>query len=258
MARPGTCEIEANYRLLSYVERIGTRTHIHHVGRGRGKFNAVSRRSGLPVSAETCPQYLLFSQEDYAIDPYLAAYLICAPSIKSKQDQSALWHHLADGSIQVLATDHCPYTRKQKELYLEQFSRIPGGMGGVGTRLPLIFTKGVLEGRVTLERFVDMWSTQPAKLFGLYPRKGTIAVGADADFVIFDPRQKTTIHAADLQMQSDCLPYEGWEVFGLPVTTLLRGKVIVEEGVVKSEEPSGQWISRSFEVIKRNLDWMKR
>jgi len=245
--RPAQCEIEANYRLISYIRTLGTKTHIHHVGTMKGAaLIADARREGLPLSAETCPQYLLFSNEDYMGDPRKAAYLVCAPSLKSPQDRDGLWRYLSDGSLPVLATDHCPYSKKQKEEHLDDFSKIPGGMGGVATRLPLIFTEGVAKGRISLERFVDMWSTQPAKIFGFYPRKGSIDIGFDADLVIFDPTVKSKIHATDLRMKTDCLPYENWDVLGLPVTTILRGEVLVEQGQLKVDKPGGKLVSRKL------------
>ncbi len=204
------CEEDAIHRLLHYQQQIGTRVHIHHVSTHGGvSAIAEARRAGRPVSGETCPQYLLFTSADYCGDPAHAASLICAPSIKHAVHQQALWNGLADGTLSILATDHCPYTRAQKETDLNDFSRIPGGMGGVELRLPLIFTAGVAAGKLTLEKFTQIWAEEPARVFGLHPRKGSIIPGADADLVLFDPIPSWEVHAANLHMNTDCLPYEG-------------------------------------------------
>ena len=247
-ARGPLCEVEAIRRLLSYARLMGVRVHVHHVSTSQGaELVGQARREGLPVSGETCPHYLLFSNEGYAGEPRQAAYLVCAPSIKSAQDQASLWQALANDSLSILATDHCPYTKEQKEAHLDDFTRVPGGMAGVETRLPLIYTEGVVKGRLSLSRFVEIWATEPARVFGLYPRKGVIAIGSDADLVIIAPENETVLRAAELHMNSDCLPYEGWQVYGLPVTTVLRGEVLVEEGRLTVEEPKG-------ELVRRYLD----
>jgi dihydropyrimidinase len=244
-ARPALCEIEANNRLLTYVRLLGTRTHIHHVGTLQGaELIGKARREGHPVTGETCPHYLLFNSADLADDLARAAYLVCAPSIKGPEDQTALWRHLAVGDLSVVATDHCPYWRRQKEEHVDDLTRIPGGIGGVETRLSLIFTEGVQNGRLSLERFVDIWATEPARIFGLYPQKGVIAVGSDADLVIVDPSQKGVLRAADLHMNTDCLPYEGWEVHGLMATTILRGRILVEEGQLVAAGAFGELVPR--------------
>ena len=244
-ARPSPCETEAIYRVLSYARLTGVRLHIHHVSTGQGaKLIGKARRKSLPVSAETCPHYLVFSDEDYTGDPVQAAYLVCAPPIKSAQDQASLWQALANDSLSIVATDHCPYTKKQKEAHLDNFTLVPGGMAGIETRLPLVYTEGVVKGRLSLSRFVEVWATEPARLFGLYPRKGIIAVGSDADLIILDPNQRSTLQAAGLHMNTDCIPYEGLEVYGLPVTTILRGEVVVEEGRLATEGPQGRLIDR--------------
>ena len=244
-ARPNICETEAISRLLGYERMTGVRLHIHHVSTREGaELIREARKDGLPVTAETCPQYLLLSEDEYNRNSTYAAYIICAPSIKSKCDQSGLWEYLADGSIPIIATDHCPYTKQQKEEHLENFSLIPGGIGGVELRLPLIFTYGVLNNRISINRFVQAWATEPAKAFGLYPRKGVIAIGSDADLVILDPTQKDLITTKNSHMNTDCLPYEGWDISGNRTTTILNGEVIVENGVLMTDKPGGKLIPR--------------
>jgi dihydropyrimidinase len=247
-ARPEICETEAISRLLSYQRITGVPLHIHHVSTRLGaELIKKARNKNLPVTAETCPQYLLLNTDSCRKNPSLAAYMNCAPSIKGWKDQKALWKYLAEGSLPILATDHCPYSKQQKEEHMDNFSLIPGGIGGVELRLPLIFSEGVTRGKISLERFVQAWATEPAKAFGLYPRKGILAAGSDADLVIFDPEKKGTINAKNLHMNTDCLPYEGWEVSGLGVTTILRGEIVIKNGKLVAKTPTGEFIPRHLE-----------
>ena len=245
-SRPTEVEEDAIHRLLHYQQQTGTRVHIHHVStRGGVKAIADARRAGRSVSGETCPHYLLFTSADYAGAPELAASLVCAPSIKDASHQQALWQGLADGTLTVLATDHCPYTRAQKQAGLDDFTQTPGGMGGVELRLPLIYTAGVGSGRLTLEQFTRVWAEGPARAFGLYPRKGQIAPGADADLVLFDPNPEWLIRAADLHMNTDCLPYEGMRVKGSVKSVFLRGDPIIRDGALQAGS-RGTLIPRRF------------
>ncbi len=244
-SRPSLCEVEAIHRVISFVRQLGARLHIVHVSTAQGaEMVGSARREGLQITGETCPQYLVFTDEDYRGDPSRASHLICAPSIKSAEDQAALWRALAAGSLSMVATDHRPYTREQKESSLHDFTRVPGGMAGVETRLPLIFDRGVMGGRLSLERFVEVWSTAPARAFGLFPKKGIIAVGSDADLVVIDPEKRVTLRSSELHMNTDCLTYEGLEVRGWPETTVLRGRVLVEEGRLGGDQPMGMLVPR--------------
>lgn len=244
-SRPALCEEEAIHRILTYARLTGTKLHVHHVSTAKGaELVGRARRDGLPVSGETCPHYLLLDDSCYGGDPAQAARYVCAPPIKSREDQVGLWQALANGDLSILATDHCPYTRQQKEAHLSDFTQVPGGMAGVETRLPLVYTAGVVKKRFSLSRFVSTWATEPAREFGLFPRKGVIAVGSDADLVILDPTLKTALRAEELHMNTDCLPYEGREVYGFPVTTVLRGQVVVDEGRLATETPKGKCIHR--------------
>lgn len=244
-ARPALCETAAINTVLAYAKSLGARVHIHHVSTTAGaELIAQAQRDGVSVTAETCPHYLLFTDEDYCTDAEKSASLVCAPPIKSCQDQEGLWKALADRTLSVLATDHCPYSQAQKFSHLDDFTRVPGGIPGVETRLPLIYTSGVMSGRLSLLRFVEAWSTGPARAFGLYPRKGLIAVGSDADLILIDTQRKSSLHADELHMNTDCLPYEGWEVWGWPVTTILRGQVIVSDGELTGQSPVGTLVHR--------------
>lgn len=246
-ARPAICEEEAIGRLLAYQRHTGVRLHVHHVSTAAGvDLIARARQTGRGVTGETCPHYLVFTDADYASGLDRAAALVCAPSIKSVADRKALWRGLATGALSVLTTDHCPYTWAQKRQGLADFSRIPGGTAGVETRLPLIYSEGVVAGRISLERFVSIWAEGPARAFGLYPRKGVLAVGSDADLVVFDPNAHWTLRAADLHMNTDCLAYEGRSVTGKAVATVLRGNLLVR---------AGEWLSAYIggELVHRRL-----
>jgi dihydropyrimidinase len=245
LARPIHCEIEAVKRILSYLRSLGGRLHIAHVSTERGvNLIGKARADGLSVTGEACPHYLLLDEEAYRGDPARAAHVVCAPSIKTKQDQAALWKGLANDSLSLLSTDHSPYTRAQKETNLEDFTTVPGGMGGIETRLPLILSEGVMKGRLTPCRFVDVWAAGPAKTFGLFPKKGAIAIGSDADLVLIDPEARRVLASSDFHMRTDCYPFEGWEVRGSLVTTVLRGEVIVQDGELNCSAPAGQLVER--------------
>jgi dihydropyrimidinase len=164
--------------------------------------------------------------------------------MKERADRTALWQALASDDLSVLATDHCPYTREQKEANLQDFTHVPGGVPGVETRLPIVFTEGVVGGRLSINRFVEIWATEPARVFGLYPAKGWIAPGADADLVIFDPDRESVLRADELHMNTDCMPYEDRKVRGYPVTTILGGEVIVDDGRLTTERPRGRLVRR--------------
>lgn len=247
-ARPSNCEEEAVARLLTYQRQTRVPVHIHHVSTAAAiDLIRAARVAGQPLTAETCPQYLVFSDEDYRGDPRLAASLVCAPSIKSRHDQAALWQGLIDGTLSVVATDHCPYSQEQKFTGGDDFSQVPGGMAGVETRLPLLFHFGVNAGKLSLTQFAYVWAEGPARSFGLFPRKGTIAIGSDADLVIFDPDELWTLSAADLHMNTDCLSYEELAVTGKPIMTILRGEVIVQDNHLVSDQSRGTLIPRRLQ-----------
>jgi dihydropyrimidinase len=245
LSRPAEVEIHAIEKILDIQAIYKTPLHVHHVSTRRGaELIGAARSQGRQVSAETCPHYLLFDQTGYAGDLHQAAQLVCAPSIKTADDREGLWDALARDWLNVLATDHCPYTLAQKEADLTDFTHIPGGVGGVELRLPLLYNAGVLSGRLTLDQFVNLWATNPARIFGLYPRKGVIEEDSDADLVIFDPERHMTVRAVDLKMNSDCTPYEGHEVTGWPVATFLRGKALISDGKTVVDSPFGEFIPR--------------
>ena len=248
-ARPVICEAEAVSRLLTYQKQIGVPLHIHHVSTAAAvDLIRAARESGQPLTAETCPQYLVFSEENYQSDQALAAALVCAPSIKSLDDQAGLWQGLRDGALSAVATDHCPYSREQKFSGGDDFSQVPGGMAGVETRLPILFHFGVNMNKLSLPQFSYAWSEGPARCFGLFPRKGTIAIGSDADLVIFDPHEEWTLKAADLHMNTDCLSYEDISVKGRAVMTILRGEMLVDHNHLAVKKSPGLLIPRAIQA----------
>jgi dihydropyrimidinase len=244
-SRPACCEHEAIARIIHYAAAVGVPLHIHHVSTAAGaRAIGAARARGQHLSAETCPQYLLFNDEVYRQSGVEATYLVIAPPLRKAEDQAALWQALATDDISLLATDHCPYSLAQKRAGAADFTRAPGGTGGVETRWPLAFTEGVVAGRLTPERLAAVWALNPARAFGLYPRKAGLAVGADADLIIVDPAQESTLSAARLHMNSDISPYEGRRVRGFPLMTILRGQVVAREGEPVGE-PLGQVVARS-------------
>jgi dihydropyrimidinase len=168
---------------------------------------------------------------------------VIAPPLRQAGDRAALWEALASDALSLVATDHCPYSRAQKAAGAADFTRVPGGTAGVETRWPLLFSEGVATQRLTPERLAAVWALNPARRFGLYPRKGSLAVGADADLVIVDPERESRLSAASLHMNTDYSVYEGKPVKGFPVTTLLRGQVVACEGEPVGE-PRGQVVAR--------------
>jgi dihydropyrimidinase len=251
-ARPAACEIRAVEKILTLQEQYGTPVHIHHVStRQVAELIGVARKQGRRISAETCPHYLLFDQAVYFGDLQLAAQLVCSPSIKTAADRAGLWEALDKDWVNMIATDHCPYRLVQKENDLTDFTQTPGGLGGVELRLPLIYSEGVVKRRLSMQQFVDVWATNPARSFGLFPRKGIIAIGSDADLVILDTKRSVTIHADNLKMNTDCTPYEDWQVTGWPVGTILRGKPVMQEGKLIGQNPGGEFIARHLKQSKK-------
>jgi dihydropyrimidinase len=208
-----------------------------------------ARDRGLPAYAETCPQYLTLSEDDLRGDPgneWRGAGYVCTPPLRPKHHHDHLWRGLRNYDLQVVATDHCPFCMKeQKELGRGDFSKIPNGMPGVETRLHLLW-EGVRAGKISINRFVEITATAPAKIFGLYPRKGTIAVGADADVVIWDPEREKTLGVDTLHMRVDYSPFEGRTVIGTPAAVMSRGELLVQDDtwVGKKKQGRGQFLRR--------------
>jgi dihydropyrimidinase len=244
-AHPYLADIQATSRAIHYAQHIGARIHIVHVNTRQGtQLIANARREGLKISAEACPHYLMFTEDVYKSGQPEANYFVMAPVLRTKQDLEGLWDALATGDLQTIATDHCPYTSEQKLQGQGDFRTVPGGVSGVETSLRLVYTYGVRRGRFPIERLVELTATNPARVFNLYPQKGMLGVGGDADLVIHDEEGKSTINSGHLHSQTDHSLYEGVEVLGKHVMTVLRGEVVAEDGEPVSERPVGQLLHR--------------
>lgn len=208
---------------------------------------ADARGSGARVIGETCPHYLTLTSDLLEQDEWdMAARFTCAPPLRDRSHHDRLWAHLRLGNLATIGSDHdCFALKGQKELGRDAFGRIPLGIPGIETRLPVVFSEGVMKGRLSLHAFVAAMATNPARLLGLYPRKGTIAVGSDADLVVLDPRVKATLTASRLHQTSDFTPFEGWQVLGYPRVTISRGDVVFADGKVLGAPGRGQFVARN-------------
>jgi dihydropyrimidinase len=247
LTRPARAEAEATHRAIALAEIAGVPIYIVHLSAAEAlEMVTAARDRGLPAYAETCPQYLFLSYDNYEEPDFSGAKYVMSPPLRGKETQDKLWRGLAGGDLQAVSTDHCPFCMKeQKELGKGDFSKIPNGAPGIETRMSLVFDGGVRTGKISLNRWVELTSLSPAKLFGLFPRKGTIAPGSDADVVVFDPNKKQTLSVKTLHMKVDYNPYEGREVTGVSETVLSRGKVIVENGKFVGRAGAGSFLKRS-------------
>jgi dihydropyrimidinase len=246
VARYSIFEGEATSRVIRLAEAAGVPVYIVHLS-AREALNAVreARDRGTKVFAETCPQYLFLSLDDMK-NGFEGAKFVCSPPLRSADHQAELWTGLIKDDLQLVATDHCPFDFEgQKELGRGDFRKIPNGLPGVEDRVDLLHDGGVVGGRISRERWVDIISTAPAKLFGMFPRKGTIAVGSDADIVVYDPAATRTISAATHHMDVDYSCYEGRQVRGRSDIVLSRGSVIVRDGTFTGRKGHGRFIKRS-------------
>jgi dihydropyrimidinase len=243
-SRPPVVEAEAAQRVAALAQIVGAPWYIAHVTcRETLEAVRVARHRGQTVYAETCPHYLLLSQEDCRRPGFEGAKFVLSPPLRDRENWDVLWQALAAGEMQAVSTDHCPwYFETQKARGRDSFALIPNGAPGIETRVPLMFAEGVGAGRLTLQQFVRVCATEPARLFGLYPRKGTIAVGSDADLVIYDPHRQVTLSAQTLHQRVDYCPYEGRVVHGYPRAVFLRGKLIVDSGEFVGRTGQGQFI----------------
>jgi dihydropyrimidinase len=248
LTRPTRAEGEATARAIALAEMAGVPIYIVHLSCSDALEKVKQARDqGLPAYAETCPQYLFLSYEDYERPGFEGAKFVMSPPLREKWNQDALWKGLAKNDLQVVSTDHCPFCMNeppQKQLGQGDFSKIPNGAPGIETRLPLLWDGGVRAGHIDPHRFVEIVSTNPAKMFGLWPKKGTVAVGSDGDLVLWDADRKTILAASTLHMRVDYNPYEGREVVGAPAVVLSRGEVIVDHGTFRGKAGRGQFVKR--------------
>lgn len=248
-SRPKVVEREATYRAIALAELVDQPVHIFHVSCGEvAEEIARARARGVRVTGETCPQYLVLTAADMARPGREGAKFMCSPSPRDAGDAEGLWRAIRAGTLDIISSDHCGYSfagPRGKAIHGEDadFTRIPNGIPGLAARLAITFSEGVSKGRIDINRFVALTATTPAKRFGLYPRKGSIAPGFDADLTIWDPSARVTLTNALMQHAIDYTPYEGLEVTGWPVMTIARGAVVMDGGRVTAERGRGRFLA---------------
>ncbi len=249
--RPIAAEREATHRALSLAEIVDVPIVIVHVS-NREAMEEIdrARKRGAKVVGETCPQYLMLTADDLDREGWEGAKYVCSPPPRDEASKAACWAGLEQGIFDLYSSDHCPFrfddaAGKLNSKGKTSFRWIPNGIPGVETRLPILFSEGVMKGRIDLPRFAALTATNHAKLYGLYPQKGTIAVGSDADLTLWDPKVSRTIRNADLHHGADYTPYEGLKVQGWPVTVILRGAVAVENGALHVQAGAGRYLRRN-------------
>jgi len=245
LSQPEVTEAEASERFVDMANFTGCPGYIVHLT-CEGALNAVrnATRRNQKVFVETCIQYLILDASLYEKD-FDGARWVMSPPLREKKDQETLWAGINQGLVQVVATDHCPFNWEQKLMGKDDFSKIPNGHPAIENRMELLFSEGVHKGRISLNKYVEVACTNPAKIFGMFPRKGTIAIGSDADIVIFDPHERHTLSVNSHHMNVNYSGYEGWEVTGKVKTVLLRGQVAIENNECKLQKGYGKFIKRN-------------
>ena len=257
LSRPQIVEREATHRAISHAEIVNIPIVIVHVS-GNEALSQIkwAKNKGIKVFSETCPQYICLTEDDMKglnMD-FEGAKYVCSPPPRDLESQKAIWEGLIDGTFDIFSSDHCPFKFKDKKGKdrpgaRTSFKWVPNGIPGVETRLPILFSEGVSKKRITIERFVELTSTNPAKMYGLYPQKGSIKIGADADLTIWDPNKIDKIKQSKLHHGSDYTPYEDLEIKGWPIETWLRGIKIYGNGEFIVKENMGKYISRGFSSL---------
>lgn len=248
VSHAAAAEREATHRVIALAEIVGLPILVVHVSEA-GAIEQIreAQARGLPIYAETCPQYLFLAEDELDRPGFEGAKFICSPPLRRKGNEARVWNGLETGVFQVVSSDHAPYRfadveGKQKFGVNAPFPKVPNGMPGLEVRMPLLFSEGVRAGRIGLNRFVSVMATEPARIYGLYPQKGTIAVGSDADIAIWDPEREVTITRAILHDNMDYTPYEGRKVTGWPITTLSRGEAVWDKGEVLGKPGRGRFL----------------
>lgn len=253
--RPVAVEREATHRALSLAEIVDVPIVIVHVSNGETLDEIVRARSrGRKVVSETCPQYLMLTAEDLDGMDWEGAKFVCSPPPRTVAEQANCWRGIETGSFDLFSSDHCPFRYEDERGKLNprgarHFKHVPNGIPGVELRMPILFSEGVVKGRIEVERFVALTSTNHARTYGMYPKKGTIAIGSDADIAIWDPAKRTTVRHADLHDGSDYSPYEGLELTGWPVTVLLGGRIMIRDGELVGSRGTGRYESRDRSAL---------
>jgi dihydropyrimidinase len=244
-SQPEITEAEATGRFVDMASHTGVRSYIVHLT-CEGALNQIREATfrNQKVYVETCIQYLLLDSSLYEKD-FESAKWVMSPPLRQKKDQETLWAGIEQGLVEVVATDHCPFMWEQKLMGEKDFAKIPNGHPAIENRMELLYSEGVHKGRISINKFVELTSTNPAKIFGMFPRKGNLGISADADIVVLDPNRKHTISARTHHMNVDYSAYEGWEVTGKVVTVLSRGKVAIENGELRISKGHGQYVKRS-------------
>lgn len=243
LSRPNISEYEAIQRVITLNEHYGGHLYIVHMSTGKGaEFVKEARLRNQNVIGETCPQYLLFSDEIFQRED--GYYYATAPQVKGIPDNQRLWEGLINPDLQVIGTDSCSFLREQKDSWEGDFTNIPLGLPGTELMGPLMFSEGVVKRSMTLNRFVQLVSSNAAKVFGLYPQKGSLQVGTDADIVIFDPLKVKQVDYREMETNCDWNPYQDWKITGFPEMTILRGRVVSENGKCTGEQGYGEYLKR--------------
>jgi dihydropyrimidinase len=254
-SRPVLAEAEATRRALDYAALTGAEVYIVHLSCAEALAAVrAARAMGQRVWAETRPIYLALTEERYAVGGVEAAKFVGAPPLRSATDQAALWAGLRNGDIQVIGSDNTSWTTEQKAAGQDDFTRVPYGVPGLETEMQVVYSEGVSKGRISVNTFAAVFATNPARIFGLYPRKGTIAVGSDADLVVFDPRRTKTIDARRLHSRAGYDPFEGHQVTGVPTLTISRGEVIARDGELLSRAGRGLHLTRHRSHLQKRKE----
>jgi dihydropyrimidinase len=245
-SRPPVVEAEGVHHLMTFAELTGAATYIVHLSCREALEQALAARArGVRVNIETLVQYLVLDKSHAELPDFEGAKYVMSPPLREAANQPVLWEGLRNGQISTVATDHAPFHFKtQKSMGRDNFTRIPNGIPSLEDRINILHTRGVKEGRLDLQKLVEVASTQAAKIFGLFPRKGAIQIGSDADLVIYDPKYKGTISVKNQLMAVDYNPFEGWEIEGRPSVVTVRGKVAAREGRFVGEQSRGRLLKR--------------
>lgn len=249
ISQPEVTEAEASGRFADMADYTGVKGYIVHLT-CEGALNHIrdATKRNQKVYAETCIQYLVLDASLYD-KGFESAKWVMSPPLREKKDQDTLWAGINQGLVQVVATDHCPFNWEQKKMGENDFSKIPNGHPAIEHRMELLFSEGVVKNKISLNKFVEVSSTNAAKIFGMYPQKGTIGIGSDADIVIFDPNEKHTISVNSHHMNVDYSAYEGWEITGKSKTILLRGNIAVDDNKLLVNKGYGKFIKRNKSIL---------